>query len=82
MKVVFSKEEENDSKVTSISVIDDEGKILEEANIYTEKSFDEFFPGLYNVDEKIFSMMNHIYNSGINNESLEFETKVKEKEDA
>lgn len=75
MKVVFSKNEEGSSKLSEISVIDDKGNILEKVDLYAEQSFDEFFPGLYNADEKVLSMLRHIYNSGIKNEDIEFEEK-------
>lgn len=81
MKVVFNSEIDGDSKLTEIQVIDDDFNVLESATIYAEKSFDSYYPGIFKSDNSLYSIMQHLYNSGKNQEEIDFELNEKEVEE-
>lgn len=73
MKIKFKTDVDGEDKITTIQAIDNDGNYLEGTVLYSQDSLDEYFPGISNSDETLFEMMNHIYNSGKNQEEIIFE---------
>lgn len=76
IKIVFDTTIEDKDKVTKIDVIDDNCNILESAIIYAEESFDTYMPGIFNSNNSLYSMFQHLYNSARNNEEITFEKRT------
>lgn len=74
MKVVFNEITGETEKMLLIILTDDSGAEIEKYPIYVNKEMSKRLPVLGETLLKIKDIMSMIYNSGKNNENIEFET--------